>query len=1217
MHLTLKQKMLFIVLVVGIGLASVSSFILFELDKVFNKANYGNSNSVGSIIILTNARKAFNQTQLLVSSYISNSDPQKLIDIKKNIEKNRNIITTNLTSYETNGCLAATCISDEKDQNYLNQLKTLWQNISFEIDTLLTPQNKVNKIATNSQLSGERFYAQADQFNLVMQDIILYNAKLGNDSASEALLSKSQALVESILISILMLAIITVICLLLTRAVLRNLGGDPQQVTEIVKRVATGDLYLSQDVDKAPEDSLLGNIKKLVRNLDDLAVQTDLIGKGDFSKKVKILSEHDKLSLSINNMTALLQDAKINNDTSNWLKDGNGQLTSALTGDYSIEELADISAAILGRYLNAGRAVIYIYKDNDDALDLMGSYMYSEAAPRGSRFKLGEGAIGQVARERKPIILTTLDHDAAPIKTGTTSSKPLFTYTYPLLRDGALMGVVELASFIKFEPSELDFLSTACGIIASFLYIAGQRENIRTLLTKATTAEQDARQQSERLQFANTQMEEQQQQLQQQSEELRQANSQMEEQQLILEQNNQALKQSQLKLDLKAKDLENSGRYKSEFLANMSHELRTPLNAIILLSKIMSTNNDQSLSPEDVKRAEVILRSGKDLLALINDVLDLSKIEAGHMDIFYSEISTSAFSSYLHDLFSAQAEEKNIAFVIDNQLTTDFVSDHDKLAQILRNLLSNAFKFTKKGSVTLRLSRRPDHRLPICLSVIDTGVGIPKEKQEVIFEAFRQADGSTSREFGGTGLGLTISQSISTLLGGVIEIHSATNEGSTFSLYLPEKPVGWVAKVSNTQAAKLSSAAELQPLIDDRLQIKEGDKLILLIDDDPVFRLALLEINRRLGYKTILAENAAQGIAMARSYQPSGILLDLGLPDMDGALVLEKIKSSRDLASIPVYIVSARDHSAAKELTQSIGYLQKPANESQLIEAEATLLSFVHNTRAQSVLTICSGGISTADVKRLLTTYPDHDAMHLEEVHADKDISTITTERNWSIAIIDLTGITVQRGLEIALTTKQNHTDTALIFFSSDNLGESDEASLQRYSDCIIVNTPQSESRLQLNIERFLNQLKQIPAIKPINSGRDTHQKELAGHAILIVDDDPRNLFAVTAALEQHGAKVLCAINGRLALSILEKEGVDLILMDIMMPEMDGFEVIAAVRKNHLLADIPIVALTAKAMPQDKQRILDVGANDYLSKPVDFDDLINMSKKWVNRQGQR
>ena len=1216
MNLTLKQKMLLIVLVVGIGLTTISGFVLFELNNVFNQANYGNANTVGSILILADTREEFNRTRTLVELHASENDQQKLLNIEKEIKKSRYALSDLLTKYETNGCIGVSCVSDDKDQRYLNSLKSMLQDLSTDIDTFLVSSKNKNKNKNDEAILDDQLKMQFDQCNTLIQDMLLYNVKLGNDSANDAQASKNQALIKGSLISITLLVIVTFICLFLARAVLRNLGGDPQEVTDVVKRVATGDLRLSHILDSAPENSLLDNIKKLVQNLADLAVQTDLIGKGDFSKEARVLSDHDRLSLSINNMTSLLRAAKLDNDARNWLKDGSSQIATALTGDYSIQELSDLSITILGRYLNAGRAVMYIYKDDDAALDLMGSYMYTEREHLGVRCKLGEGAIGQVARERKPIILTTISHDTAPITTGTTSNKPLFTYTYPLMRDEALLGVIELASFVKFEPIHLEFVSNACGVIASFLYIAEQRDSIRELLSKATAAEQDARQQSERLQEANAQMEEQQQQLQQQSEELRQANAQMEEQQLVLEQNNQALKQSQLELDLKAKDLENSGRYKSEFLANMSHELRTPLNAIILLSKLMATNSDHSLSPEDVKRAEVILRSGKDLLALINDVLDLSKIEAGHMDIAYSEITTTAFTSYLQDLFGAQAEEKNLQFIIDDQLKSDFVSDHDKLAQIMRNLLSNAFKFTKKGSVTLRITKHLGHRLPICLSVIDTGVGIPKEKQEVIFEAFRQADGSTSREFGGTGLGLTISRSIATLLGGTIDIQSVENQGSTFSLYLPEKPAGWVAKVNHHTTSTPLPGSILPPITDDRFHINPGDKLILLIDDDPIFRMALLEINRRLGYKTLLAENGTQGIAMAHTYQPSGILLDLGLPDIDGALVLEKIKSSQDLASIPIYIVSARDHSAAKDLTHSIGYLQKPANESQLIEAEATLLSFVRQPNAHAILTITSGGVTAEEIKTLLANQPAHDQKMFREVRAEEDISAALNEGIWSIAIIDLTGISVQRAIEIAQATKERNTHTALIFMSTIELNETDEASLHRYSDCIIIKTPQSESRLLLNIERFLNQIKHVPAIKQSANRPETQRKELAGQSILVVDDDPRNLFAVTAALEQHGAKVLCAISGKLALAMLDKEGVDLILMDIMMPEMDGYEVIAAVRANAQLSEIPIIALTAKAMPQDKQKILDVGANDYLSKPVDFDDLIHLSKKWISSKGQ-
>ncbi|WP_300455404.1 response regulator [Accumulibacter sp.] len=1016
-------------------------------------------------------------------------------------------------------------------------------------------------------------------------------------------------------------ALLLILGTAILRSTLRQLGGEPARVRDVMQRLSGGDLSTLLPIEPGDTESMACSINSMIGTLARLAVRAEAIGRGDFSEDVPLLSEHDQLGKSIDSMNRMLRASKLADVGRNWIKDGYNHLSTELTGGLSPQQVADTAIRVVGRYLAAGRGVLYVFRPQENCLDLLASYMYTERPRLGNRFAVGEGAVGQVAREKKPIILTAVDPDAAPVVTGTLSALPCYTYTYPLLREGLLLGVVELASFERFDELQREFLLGAADMIASFLQAAEQQENVRQLLVVAERAEKEARQQSERLQEANARMEEQQQQLQQQAEELRQSNvqleeqqqqvqqqseeleqtnSQLEQQQKRLEQSNLELRSSREELDAKARQLELSSQYKSEFLANMSHELRTPLNAIILLSKMIAGNAGGRLSSDEVKQAEVIHRSGEDLLHLINDVLDLSKVEAGHMEVHPARVDSAALSESCRDLFEPAAHERGLTFDVEDHIRGSFVSDVDKIGQILRNLLSNALKFTKKGGVSLRLERCSGDALPIRIEVRDTGIGIPLEKQALIFEAFRQADGSTSRQYGGTGLGLTISLRLAQLLGGTIELASALGEGSVFSLRLPENPTDQPLAAAAPPAPPPTAAERVIAPLDDRDQLAPGDQAILLIDDDLAFGDALRQLNRKLGYKTLLAANGADGIELARRHRPAGILLDLGLPDMDGSEVLHAIKSS-DLAPIPVYVVSARDRDAALLRQGIVGYLQKPVNADQIARVESEVMA-----ARSAVLVVGSGAIDAAEVLRIIGPRFGQ----VRQCAAGEALRAALREHRWRLALVALSGQGADEGVAIAESIRQASPETAILFFSPQPVSEADEARLRSYSDSIIVNTPQADQRLLRNIERFLLE---VPQAAPSTTVEDGHQR-LAGRSILVVDDDPRNLFVITAALEQNGASVRSAINGKQALVLLAQAAVDLVITDIMMPEMDGYQTIAAIRGTPGLANIPIVALTAKALPEDKKSVLAAGADDYLSKPVDYEVLVNMASLWCAKR---
>ncbi|MDD2760656.1 MAG: ATP-binding protein, partial [Methylomonas sp.] len=853
-------------------------------------------------------------------------------------------------------------------------------------------------------------------------------------------------------------------------------------VTLQLQRLGRGETSREDIVYRAEDEisRMLDSSRRLMVNMERLATQADIISSGDFSGDVPLLSDRDRLGLALNNMTRMLRKAREEEVRSNWLKDNLSGLSLSLTGDLTPQQLADAAISQIGRTLEVGRGAFYRYQKDQALLELLGSYMFVEREALNNRFKLGEGAVGQVARERKPIILHAID-DADPIVTGTLSLAPHHTYTHPLLREGELLGVIEVASFERLDDLKLEFLERATEVMASFLYIVDQHEQIRGLLQISEAATQQAQEQNRRLQDANSlmeeqqqqlqqqtaelqasnaQMEEQQQQLQQQSEELQQTNAQLEEQQQQmqqqaseLERKNRDLNHSRDELDQRAKELELASKYKSEFLANMSHELRTPLNSIILLSKMLAMNEEKRLSDEEVKRAAIVHRSGEELLRLINDILDLSKIEAGKMELRPQNIASAELATEFLDLFSATAQDKNLTFTVDDRLQGEFVSDRDKLSQILRNLLSNAFKFTKQGGVTLRMQRSDQGDLPLRLSVIDTGIGIPPDKQHLVFEAFQQVDGSISREFGGTGLGLTISQRIAELLGGVIVLSSREGGGSEFSLCLPMSVTAGndSTKTVPAQTAEKPAIVLSQPITakavaqvhDDRTNLKSSDQVILLIDDDPAFGEALMMLNKRLGYKTLVAASGQEGLRMARAYRPRGILLDLGLPDMDGSEVLHRLKTDRELRHMPVYIVSARDKTQAMLRDGIAGYLQKPIGEGQLADAEADVFARAEH-QANGLLLLEGTSLSAESLSQLLQPQ----ALTVTAVKSLPAALEALRGNSYRLAVIDLARDENEADrVNLCRSLREAAADLHLILFSNEALSAELDAALRPYTD--------------------------------------------------------------------------------------------------------------------------------------------------------------------------
>ncbi|MBF0625408.1 MAG: response regulator [Magnetococcales bacterium] len=971
---------------------------------------------------------------------------------------------------------------------------------------------------------------------------------------------------------------------------------------------------------------VLASTNHLMDTLGNLTRQADTIAAGDYSKRVRVLSADDLLGNAINNMTAVLDKNRQAHARRTWLAEGLGGLGRELAGDPSLEELASRASAFLCRRLEAGHGAFFVF-DRDDAtgkpLVLMGSYMFTERDTVATRYALGEGAVGQVAREKQPILLRNVTRAEGLVTTGTLSVPPLVIIAVPLLYQEILQGVLELAAFTPLDEVQREFLDQAAGMVAAALFATLQRDRIATLLAKSESAtrmtedrnrqlqevnaameeqRQQLQQQTEELQQANAQMEEQQQQLQQQTEELQQTNAQMEEQQQLLEgqahdltANNAALRDSQAELSARARQLEEADRYKSDFLANMSHELRTPLNSIILISRMMALNEDGTLDPETVRRARVVHNSGNDLLRLINDILDLSKIESGRMELHPESFDTGELAAELQDLFAETARERALDFRVEDAFHGPVVGDRNKVVQVLRNLLANAFKFTPHGTVALRCETGDDPQRPLRIHVADTGIGIPPDKLELIFEAFRQVDSSISRRFGGTGLGLSISRELTRLLGGSLQVASQEGEGSTFTLCLPTGPERTAAR-----PAPLPPAAP-------RPALPAGTPAILVIDDDPNFLETIAIINHRQGLRTLQARSGQEGLALAAAHRPAGIILDLGLPDMDGDALLARIKTDPGLKEIPVFVISSRDRNPALLEQGAIGVLQKPVTAEQIQGAENALLAAMD--RPHGAMLIVEGAALRAEL------VADRARPGSRQVAARSAAEALALAAGdaFDLVLVDHEPPDMDCA-EFCRKLLERQPDAKIIIYAAGEIGEERVAQLRRFTDSLIQQAPQARQRLLEDIERFLAAtLAQTRQHDQPGSPPPRRDSLLAGKRLLVVDDDPRNLFVLSEALEQHGAEVLSALNGRKALELLQEEPVDLVFMDIMMPEMDGYETMTRIRAIESLKRLPVIALTAKALKDDRHKCLEAGADDYLAKPVDYELLINMARAWIGK----
>ncbi|SHH17222.1 Signal transduction histidine kinase [Chryseolinea serpens] len=931
----------------------------------------------------------------------------------------------------------------------------------------------------------------------------------------------------------------------------------------------------------------------------------------------------------------------------NWSLTGSADLVKKMQGNKRVDELSEVIINHLAVYLNAHIGAFYLVENGDTHLRLTGWHAINKTKREHPVVEFGEGLVGQAAAERSVKEVTHIAPGYFHMHTGFGETAPKNIIAMPFVFENAVVGVIELGSLHEFDDLKKQYLGLVADSIAIAVTSSQAREKTKELLEETqrqaeelTVQQEELRQSNDELHAKTEQLERSEGELKKQQEELRQANEELGEKADLLEYQKEKLEDAKTEIEIKAREIEVTSKYKSEFLANMSHELRTPLNSILILAQLLAENRSDVLGKKEVEYARNIHNSGTDLLNLINEILDLSKVEAGKMELDISEVNLQGIAGNMSALFSELAKEKSIEFTIDvNEDTLPVVlkTDKQRVEQVLKNLLSNAFKFTPGGGkVGLSIGRVSKDAGSgsrflsgidqIAFSVTDTGIGITRDKQGVIFEAFQQADGSTKRKYGGTGLGLSISRELVHVLGGKIQLESEEGRGSTFTMYLPLQfdPALIVSdnkqiEIKEKRSPRIEKAVkpEEMPLddtqaTDDRNHIRENDKVILIIEDEAPFANVLLDFVRERKYKGIIARQGNTGISYARHFKPDAILLDMKLPVMDGDEVLKLIKNDPDLRHIPIQIISAHDKKKEGLELGAFDYIKKPVTPQELRKAFDRIENFA-GKKTKKLLIIEDNEQHNNAIRELIGNGDVTCFSAYEGAKAYK----MMEEEAFDCVIVDL-GLPDMSGFELLEKIKGNDNlnKIPVVVYTGRDLKKEESARLDRLANTVVLKTADSKERLLDETILFLHRVESRLPKEKQTIIRKLHKSDevLKNKRILLVDDDIRNIYSLTNALEEEGLLCTTAENGRVAVEMLSSNGsFDLVLMDIMMPEMDGYEATAAIRKIPKFDKLPIIALTAKAMKGDKEKCLAVGMSDYISKPVNIGQLLSLMRVWLYR----
>ena len=976
---------------------------------------------------------------------------------------------------------------------------------------------------------------------------------------------------------------------------------------------------------------LTGNVNLLAANLSTqvraIAEVATAVTKGDLTRSIQVEARGEVAELkdNVNTMIGNLRATTERNQEQDWLKTNLAKFAGMLQGQRDLNTVGHMLLSELAPLVNAQQGAIYQVETVEDkpSLRLLATYAHRRNQP--DRIPLGEGLVGQCAVEKQRVLLMDVPSDYTQIESSLGASRPRNIVVLPALFEGETKAVIELASLRAFPATHLTFLeqlTQSIGVVLNTI--------------EATMRTEGLLKQSQQL---TVELQTQQKELQQTNEELATKARQLAEQNVEVERKNNEVEQARRALEEKAAELALTSKYKSEFLANMSHELRTPLNSILILGQQLGDNATGNLTGKQVDFARNIHSAGSDLLTLINDILDLSKIESGTVTVEVEELSFAMLRETVDRNFRHVAESKNLALHMefDPSLPRGFTTDPKRLQQILKNLLSNAVKFTAQGSVTMHVQMaadgwNPDHRVlsraghVISLAIMDTGIGIAPEKQKIIFEAFQQADASTSRRFGGTGLGLAISRELATLLGGEIRLVSAPGQGSTFTLYLPLSYTGpasaTVRSAGMTPTASGYSVAEPalpvvpvmreETITDDRNEILEGDLSLLIVEDDPHYARVLLGLARDKGFKGMVAMRGQQALTLARQYLPTAVTLDIFLPDMLGWTVLNNLKLDPATRHIPVQIISLEAERQHGLSHGAFSYLVKPVTTEALEQCFDRIKTFV-KPHVKRLLVVEDNAVERDSIIELL----GHGDLEITAVGTGSDALEMLMDRPFDCCVLDLR-LPDMSGFDLLdrIQAEQVLRDVPIVVFTGKVLTTEEDLHLKTAAKSVVIKDVQSPERLFDETALFLHRVvTDLPDAKQKLLARLHGSNEaLCGRKVLIVDDDARNIFALATVLENQNMEVLTATNGRQAIELIQSTPVlDVVLMDIMMPEMDGYETMREIRKEQQFRSLPILALTAKAMKGDREKCLEAGASDYIAKPVDTEQLLSLLRVWLYR----
>jgi CheY-like chemotaxis protein/signal transduction histidine kinase/HAMP domain-containing protein len=975
---------------------------------------------------------------------------------------------------------------------------------------------------------------------------------------------------------------------------------------------------------------LTGNVNLLADNLTNqvraIAEVATAVTKGDLTRSIQVEASGEVAELkdNINTMINNLRATTERNTEQDWLKTNLARFTGMLQGQRDLATVGRMLLSELAPLVNAQQGVIYQMESEDSGKMVLLSAFANTPDGYLQELKIGEGLVGQCASEKRRMLISELPEHAVPIRSGLFEAVPRNVIVLPVLFEDRVKAVIELATLSIFTASHLSFLeqlTASIGIVLNSIEATMQTEGLLK--------------QSQQL---ATELQTQQKELQQTNEQLAQKAQQLAEQNVEVERKNQEIEQARRALEEKAKELALTSKYKSEFLANMSHELRTPLNSILVLGQQLSDNPDGNLTAKQVEFARTIHGAGTDLLNLISDILDLSKIESGTVSVEAEEVFFGSLLEMVARPFRHEAENKKLSFEVhaDEHLARSMVTDSKRLQQVLKNLLSNAFKFTEQGGVRLAVSAAgtgwsEDHPIlsgagsVVAFEVSDTGIGIPQDKQRIIFEAFQQADAGTSRKYGGTGLGLAISRELASLLGGEIQLRSTPGKGSTFTLYLPQTYVGPTA--SSHSAADRSSAATVaqvqraaaalvehpvERIEDDRENLQPGDAVLLIVEDDPHYARVLLDLARDKGFKVLVALRGADALALAREFHPTAVSLDVFLPDMLGWTVLNHLKQDPTTRHIPVQMLTMDEDWHHGLSRGAFSFVTKPTT-TEGLEAALTRIKEYTVPRRKRLLVVEDNPAEQLSISELL----GYDDIDVTVASTGEEALAKVNDESFDCVVLDLRLPDIS-GFDVLdrLRDTPSLTDLPVVVFTGKELSPEEDARLHTLARSVVVKDVESPERLLDETALFLHRIvSDLPAEKQRMLDRLHRSDEaLVGKKVLVVDDDVRNIFALSSVLERRGMTVLTAGTGREAIGTLESTpDLAIVLMDIMMPEMDGYETMQVIRQNPSFRRLPIIALTAKAMKGDREKCLEAGASEYLAKPVNTEQLLSALRMWLHR----